>query len=319
MKNAPTEFGPISATVTFKQDGATVALASKFHSPPAACRIRIPYFKELVRFSTDAREKRREGDCILVSPDATGISIEWRDKAGAHQGTFADLLTDYRSANRFAGVDSAGHPIIQAGKPFLLEVEKRPGPEPLSFALACEAFQHEFKRLADDAVKKGGRLLRVSAPAMLTAEERKSRFAAEYGSFSPVKNLATGCAVEASASLPDHGPELVTDGIISLESSWQADPYPQWLKLDLEKTHTLKGIQVWTYWGAGRYYRYSVEVSVDGKEWAMVGDKSTNTQPATERGDRFDFAPREARFIRLNMLYHSLNPGVHVVEVNALE
>ena len=154
---------------------------------------------------------------------------------------------------------------------------------------------------------------------MLTAEERKSRFATEHGSFSPIKNLATGCAVEASASLPDHSPELVTDGIVSLESSWQADPYPQWLKLDLEKVRTLKGIQVWTYWGAGRYYRYSVEVSVDGQEWAMVGDKRTNTQPATERGDRFDFVPRQARFLRINMLYHSLNPGVHVVEVNAFE
>ena len=117
-----------------------------------------------MQFSTDAREKRREGDSILVSPDATRISIFWRDKPGAHQGTFADLLTDYRSANRFAGVDSAGYPIIETGRPFLLEDEKRPSPQPLSFALAREAFQHEYQRLADESVNKGGRLLKVRPP-----------------------------------------------------------------------------------------------------------------------------------------------------------
>ncbi len=317
LKNAPTEFGLVEAVMNFEPESATVTLSGRFHTPPAAVRLRVPWFKELVRFTTDARTQRREGDSLLVSPDATRITLEWKDRPGAHEGTLAAILTDYRSANRFAGIDKQGRPIIQPGQPFLLPDEKRPGPQPLSFALVREAFLHEYGRLARESVEKGGQLQKVTAPALLTAEERQRRFAAEHGSFSIIKNLATGCAVEASASLPDHGPELATDGNLSLDSSWQADPWPQWLKVDLGKVRRLKGVHVWTYWGNGRYYQYTVEVSADGRDWFLAGDQRGNVQPATAAGDAFGFAPREVRYIRVNLLFHSLNPGAHIVEVGA--
>jgi hypothetical protein len=68
-------------------------------------------------------------------------------------------------------------------------------------------------------------------------------------------------------------------------------------------------------WGPNRYYRYTVEVSKDGRVWQQVADMSRNTTPATPQGDLHQFPPREARFVRVNMLYHSLNTGVHLVEV----
>ena len=50
----------------------------------------------------------------------------------------------------------------------------------------------------------------------------------------------------------------------------------------------------------------------------QVADMSKNSTPSTPKGDRHDFDATEARYIRVNMLYHSLNRGVHIVEVRAL-
>lgn len=319
FKNAPTEFGRVSAMMVFQRNGAAVTVSSKFHTPPGALRFRTPYFKELNRFDTDAREKHQEGDSIVVSPDATWINFEWRDRPGANEGTFADILTAYRSANRFAGVDKEGNAVIQSGKPFLRDGEEHPGPEPLSFQLVRQAFQHEYRRLAEEAARNGSRLVKVSAPAMLTMVERKTRFAADHGTVLFESNVITGCKAEASSSLPNHGPELAVDGSLELNSSWQADPYPQWLKIDLGKPRRLKGLHVWTYWGAGRYYRYTAEISVDGQNWTVVGDQRENTVPARPAGDAFAFPAQDARYIRINVLFHSLNPGVHIVEVAATE
>ena len=307
IQNAPTEFGRISATLAFTDTGAKVSLAAKFHTRPAAYRLRVPYFKELIRFETDAHEHRREGDCIILSSDASRLSFEWRDKPGAHLGTYEDLLSAYRSANRFAGVDTNGFAIVEAGKAFLLDGEKSDQPRPLSFALVREAFQQEYRRRAEESLRSGGKLIQVSAPAMLPPDAPEREF-----------NLATGCRVEASSHEPGFGPELAVDGDMSLESSWRANPYPQWLKLDLDKPRKLSGVHVWPYWGNGRYYRYSVEVSADGTQWTQVGDKLTNVQPATEAGDLFRFTPRAVRFIRVKMIYNNLNAGVHIVEVQAI-
>jgi len=174
VNNAPTEFGPVSAKLAVTATGAELKMTARFHSPPAAYRFRVPYFKELVRFSSDAREQRRDADWICLSPEATRLSLEWRDKPGAHRNTYQDLLTAYRSANRFAGPDTNGWPIIEAGRAFLLDGEERQEPRPLSFTLVRQAFQHEYQRRAQEFVSKGGKLVRVSAPPMLRRASSKA-------------------------------------------------------------------------------------------------------------------------------------------------
>ncbi len=123
----------------------------------------------------------------------------------------------------------------------------------------------------------------------------------------------------ATASIAGHPPELAVDGNASdLQSSWQSDPYPASLTVDLQQRKTLGAVHVWPYWGMGRYYRYTVEISPDGETWRRIGDMGRNATPATPKGDRFQFEPAETRYIRVNMLYHSLNRGVHIVEIKAL-
>jgi hypothetical protein len=110
-------------------------------------------------------------------------------------------------------------------------------------------------------------------------------------------------------------PELAVDGDKTLESSWRVDPYPAALTIDLKKIRKIKKIHIYPYWGMGRYYRYTVEISTDEKTWIKVGDMSKNTTPSTPQGDIFNFDETDCRFIRVNMLYHNLNRGVHIVEV----
>ena len=175
IRNAPTEFGMISAVMNFTDHGAAVAIQSKFFSPPAAIRLRVPYFKELVSLSTDAKTFSRDGDGILLSPDATSLRVVWNDKPGAFDGTYQDLLLSYRGENAFEGVDKDGRAIIKAGQPFLTDDERQAAPQALSFALARQAFQHEYARRAQEAVKSGGHLLHVSAPAMSSSQPEHRR------------------------------------------------------------------------------------------------------------------------------------------------
>lgn len=180
--NAPTEFGRISASMSFTGNGAIIKIKKKFHAVPADYRIRIPYFKELISFKTDAKIKRVVGNCILLSPDATYLIIYWRDKPGSQEGTIDNILLEYRSADRFMGVKD-GNAVIQKGKPFLTKQEEKDlsQTEPLSFSLVRKTFQYEYKRLADSCVKHGGKLIEVNAPAMLTYDERKQLFKKEFG------------------------------------------------------------------------------------------------------------------------------------------
>jgi hypothetical protein len=146
----------------------------------------VPYFKELVSFTTDAKVKKTEGDCILLSPDATHVSMVWRDRPGAQTGVMNKLLLGYRSADSFMGADKDGRSVIKKGEPFLTDEEKSDSNkvEPLSFALVRRAFQHEYNRREEETLKNGAGPMEVKAPEMLTADERKKLFDKGYSKLS---------------------------------------------------------------------------------------------------------------------------------------
>ena len=132
--------------------------------------------------------------------------------------------------------------------------------------------------------------------------------------------LAVGKPTTASAALAAYPPYLATDGIADdLASSWQTDPYPAQLQIDLQERKSINRVHLFPYWGNARYYRYTVEVSEDGQTWQQVADMSENNKPATKQGDDHRFEAVTARYVRVNMQYHNLNRGVHVVEVRAFE
>ena len=314
VRNAPTEMGLVSAVMKFTGGGAEVAIRGKFHHPPRRVAVHVPYFVQLEKFQTDAKESENKDGAIWLSPDATKLSLAWKPKAAAHTGTFQELLLRYRR--------EPGHwrgrrdQMPTAPKGFLTDDEKRLAPQPLSFALIRQAYQHEYARRYRQYLKAGGKPIPIHAPPLLTAEHRKAPFVAKYGKVNVAPGIAVGKPTSASGVHQQYRPAKAVDGnTLDLQSSWQAASYPAWLKIDLERPAKIDRIHVLPYWGAGRFYRYTVEVSLDGKTWTRVVDMSENRRPAAPEGDDHRFTARQVRYVRVNMLYHNLNRGVHLVEV----
>ncbi|MDP6545016.1 MAG: discoidin domain-containing protein [Phycisphaerae bacterium] len=323
IRSAPTEMGRISSTLSFTPGGAELTVKPEFHHSPRYLVFRVPYCVKLGKFTSDATRAFEKDGLIFFTPDVTRASIKWRGRPGAHDGNFQDILKSYRSEFHFIVKDGNYDP-ARAGKPFLLPDEKDLPAEPLSFDLVRRAFSKEFNRRFAEYTKKGGKPYPVEPPVLMTAAQRHAAGAKRFGEpitklkhVNPaVHGIAVNKPVTASASLARYRPALATDGVTdNLQSSWQTDPYPAWLKIDLTKSTTIDRIHVFPYWGSGRFYRYTVEVSLDGKGWTRVADMSKNRRPAAPKGDDHRFPARQARYVRVNMLYHSLNRGVHIIEV----
>ena len=87
--------------------------------------------------------------------------------------------------------------------------------------------------------------------------------------------------------------------------------------VDLQKPTTVGRVVVVAYYGDKRHYGFTVEVSLDGKQWQMVADRRTNKVPSTRDGYTCRFGPRPVRYIRITHPHNSANTGRHLVEVMA--
>jgi hypothetical protein len=171
ISNAATEFGTVNSSMKFSQNGARVEFRSTFHESPRCYRIRMPYFKKLVNCKSDAKILEQKDGCILLSPDATWVTIEWKDKPNAHIGTVEDVLKEYRESNRFRGI-AEGKAIIETPTPFILPSEKSDKAQPLSFELIRKTFQYEYARLAKEM--NDDHVLKIVPPSLMTDCEQKN-------------------------------------------------------------------------------------------------------------------------------------------------
>jgi len=142
--------------------------------------------------------------------------------------------------------------------------------------------------------------------------ERELREKIEKAKSQDRGNLALGKKTTASSFEPGALPQNAVDG--DDITYWGASPYPQWLIVDLGKSEKFSRILVKNFWDGQRFYHYEVEVSQEGRDWLKVGEKKDD-EVATSQGEVYTFAPVEARYIRVNMLYNSANIGVHIGEL----
>lgn len=164
IQEAPTEMGTVSARMDFKEGGATVSIRNNFYQQPGAIRIRIPYFKKLVRFTTDAKKSYMEDGCLVLSPEVTTVQVDWEDIP--MRGVSEELLNAYRACSTFEGVDEKGCAIIKEGKAFLLPAEKQNKKEILSFDLVLKNFLYEFNRRRIEKLEQGYEQYMIDVPTI---------------------------------------------------------------------------------------------------------------------------------------------------------
>jgi len=305
IEKAPTSFGLVTALMTPREGGADIAIKTDFHTQPRGLVVRIPYFVQLRSFITDAKESRRDGDVIRLSPDATRLVLQWTINADADKDLFQSLLLRYRQEHGHWNGKRSEMPKAPEG--FLTEVEKaRPG-EPLSFNLVLSAWKTEYARRFAEHVKQGGNIKPFAPVPMENPEERGKHV------FQPFTNLAVGKKVTCAPGSTN--PEFANDGQIDNERYWENNRKDAWWQVDLGKAMNISTITVVPLHKDNRAYRFLVKTSLDGQSWTIQIDKRDNTKSFGARGCEESFQPTPMRFIRVEMFGNTLNEGNHLVEV----
>jgi hypothetical protein len=138
----------------------------------------------------------------------------------------------------------------------------------------------------------------------------------------PVSHLALNKPVTCSFALPGMEADLANDGIIDAWNFWGTDvshDKAAWWQVDFEKSVTVGRVVVVSHYGDNRYYGFTVEGSLNGKEWTMLADRRDNKEPSTKAGYICQFDPRKLRYLRVTITGNSANTGRHLVEVLAYE
>jgi len=113
---------------------------------------------------------------------------------------------------------------------------------------------------------------------------------------------------------PGLEPERLIDGqYLSYGGSegFAAFVWPGSFTVELPRTETISSTNVLLWDHDERTFRYQIEVSVDGKHWKLVVDKS-KAECHGWQSDRFEPAP--ARYVRFKGLHNTINSLFQVVE-----
>ncbi|OWP78136.1 discoidin domain-containing protein [Flavobacterium oreochromis] len=126
-------------------------------------------------------------------------------------------------------------------------------------------------------------------------------------------NIALNKPSSVSGSEAGHDGSKANDG--DVYTYWGNTPYTQSWQVDLQNKYNVEDIQVINYFQDSRYYKYKVYASTDNINWIVVADNSKNTDLSTNKGKTFNFSnPVQARYFKIEMLYNSVNQGVHIAE-----
>ncbi|MBP5181395.1 MAG: discoidin domain-containing protein [Lentisphaeria bacterium] len=96
------------------------------------------------------------------------------------------------------------------------------------------------------------------------------------------------------------------------ESRWSDQNF---LEIDLGEVRNADGVRIFFWHGDLRYYQFYVLSSVDGKKWEMLYDERKNLVRSREEGFGKDFPAKKMRFVRVFVLYNSVNAACHIREV----
>ena len=89
------------------------------------------------------------------------------------------------------------------------------------------------------------------------------------------------------------------------------------MTIEMAIPRKINELEVVTWWGDGRAYRYTIEASEDGKTFRPIADMSKNTKGSGPEGYKHTFGLMSIRYLRFHMMGNTTNNHGHLVEVRA--
>jgi len=126
IRNAPTELGPVSASLRFRNNGADFLLEPRYRTRPLRVVLHIPYIVELKNFETDASESTRTDQGIELSPDVTRVSLTWTQVPHVPLD-FDTVVEQYKREyrRRYEAYRAAGNEAYPVEAPPMLAADER--------------------------------------------------------------------------------------------------------------------------------------------------------------------------------------------------
>jgi hypothetical protein len=103
VKEEPTNFGLVSASMRLANDGLTVNLSNQFRSAPAKIVLHIPWFYEVTSAEVDGHSVAVHNSGIEVSPDSKTVRLRGRVRSSDRVLSYDLAVKDYKAeyARRF--------------------------------------------------------------------------------------------------------------------------------------------------------------------------------------------------------------------------
>ena len=163
---------------------------------------------------------------------------------------------------------------------------------------------------------RGGRITRV-----VLEMEKRPQFTSDQPKVRPVSDTP-GIVKPGNVALASNGATVsgvhadhaaLLDGNTSIHR-YALSPWPCEWTVTLDQVYRLQQIRMKLWDGDNRYYRYTVETSVDGKKFEPLVDRSKGQWKSWQF---INFPPRPVKAIRIHGLYNSVNEHFHLTELEA--
>ncbi len=307
LNDIPTEFGSISGEYKFLQDGAEISIDKTFWKQPKNIVLRVPYFVELTGVSSDAGEPKRIGDELYFKPEVTSVKLQWKAKAGAHDGTVQEILTRYRSEYP-EPIPNDQYATYERPVASLTADEQNWPATPLSFKMVCETFNYEYGRRFKEHAAAGKKIATVTAPKVIKAIDKNNLIVD-----------APGLTVKAQAvsSSNQEQAHYATDGNRSSQRfAWNAEQAGDWWQVTLPVDTVLTEVTIVANSHLKRpSAKYVIEYSPEGGMWYPIVDFSKKADTNVGAGSTHKFAPVTANYLRVRTVEVNTKAPFKLLEV----
>lgn len=97
---APTNFGPVSFQADASDEGLRLKLAGPTRNPPKRILVRVPWFFDLTRATSDGRPAPVDSGHVVLAPEARQVVLAGRFKPDAPKWSYAQSVEDYKHEYR---------------------------------------------------------------------------------------------------------------------------------------------------------------------------------------------------------------------------